>query len=180
MKVGYGCVNAVGESFHPQRETLEVAGCDDIHNEDQTCPTGSTRLTLNKILAKLADGDTLVVTRLDRIADSLEDLHGVLTHLSTNNIDFKCVQQSGLNLSRRSAKVTLAVVAALAEFERDLLVRKRSGGSRRTLTEGIKRRLAPVDSSAVRALKAQGFGPAAIAKHLGIGRSSVYRALAKG
>lgn len=177
MLVGYGCVTSVGESFHPQRETLEAAGCKDIHNEDQTCPTtGSTRLTLRKVLNRLAEGDTLVVTRLDRIAESIQDLHHVLTHLSTNSIGFRCVQQSGVNISRKSAKITLGVVAALAEFERDLLARK-PGRSMRHSEGRVKPRLAPVDVKAVRALREKGFGPAAIAKHLGIGRSSVYRAL---
>jgi DNA invertase Pin-like site-specific DNA recombinase len=121
-----------------------------------------------------------VVTRLDRLARSAGDLHNIVNRLTTKQVGFQCLQQAGMDTTSSTGRLLLGVLASIAEFEADIRRERQREGIDRAKAAGIyKGRKPTVDVAAVRTLKEQGVGGAEIAKRLGIGRASVYRALGK-
>lgn len=125
------------------------------------------------------EGDTLVVTRLDRLARSVGDLHRIIEKLADKNVTFRCLSQSGVDTDSSTGRLMLAILGAVATFENDIrLERQREGIEKAKLRGAYKGRPASIDPEKVKALHQEGMGPAAIARELNIGRASVYRALA--
>ena len=118
------------------------------------------------------------MTRLDRLARSAADLHTIVARLSAKGVAFRCLQQPGMDTDTSTGKLLLGVLASIAEFETDIRKERQREGIDRAKIAGVyKGRKPSVDVAAVRTLKDQGVGPSEIAKRMGIGRASVYRAL---
>jgi DNA invertase Pin-like site-specific DNA recombinase len=94
-------------------------------------------------------------------------------------VDFRCLQQSGMDTSTSTGKLLLGVLASIAEFEADIRKERQREGIDRAKADGVyKGRKATIDTVSVRSLRSQGISPTEIAKQLKIGRASVYRVLA--
>jgi DNA invertase Pin-like site-specific DNA recombinase len=179
MLIGYARVSSAGQSLEAQLEALQAAGCEKIYSEKRSGKTAADRTELAKALDQIRQGDTLVVTRLDRLARSVTDLHRIMEQLATEGVSFRCLQQGGVDTSTSTGKLTLAILGAVAEFENDIRRERQRDGIERAKAKGVYRGRQPsIDPERVKALKAGGLGASAIAKELGIGRASVYRALA--
>jgi DNA invertase Pin-like site-specific DNA recombinase len=178
MLVGYARVSSVGQSLDVQLAALNDAGCEKVFAEKQSGTTTGKRDELRDALEFVREGDTLVVTRLDRLARSASDLHTIVSQLSRKGVSFRCLQQSGVDTSTSTGKLLLGMLAAIAEFETDIRKDRQREGIERAKAAGVyKGRKPSVDATAVRELREQGVAPTSIAKQLGIGRASVYRAL---
>jgi DNA invertase Pin-like site-specific DNA recombinase len=178
MLVGYARVSSVGQSLDVQLAALTEAGCEKVFAEKQSGTTTGKREELRDALDFVRHGDTLVVTRLDRLARSASDLHSIVSQLSRKSISFRCLQQSGVDTSTSTGKLLLGMLAAIAEFETDIRKERQREGIERAKAAGIyKGRKPSVDVATVRQLREQGVSPTLIAKQLRIGRASVYRAL---
>jgi DNA invertase Pin-like site-specific DNA recombinase len=178
MLVGYARVSSVGQSLDVQLAALAKAGCEKVFAEKQSGTTTGKREELRDALDFVREGDTLVVTRLDRLARSASDLHTIVSQLSRKGVSFRCLQQSGVDTSTSTGKLLLGMLAAIAEFETDIRKERQREGIERAKAAGVyKGRKPSVDAAAVRQLHEQGVSPTVIAKQLGIGRASVYRAL---
>jgi len=178
MLVGYARVSSVGQSLDVQLASLNDAGCEKVFAEKQSGTTTGQRDELREALEFVREGDTLVVTRLDRLARSASDLHTIVSQLSRKGVSFRCLQQSGVDTSTSTGKLLLGMLAAIAEFETDIRKERQREGIERAKAAGVyKGRKPSVDTSTVRQLHQQGVSPTLIAKQLGIGRASVYRAL---
>ncbi|WP_260597526.1 recombinase family protein [Sphingomonas endolithica] len=178
MLVGYARVSSVGQSLEVQLDALKDAGCEKVFSEKRTGTTTAGRDELAEALTFVRDGDTLLVTRLDRLARSAADLHTIVNRLSERGVGFRCLQQSGMDTTTSTGKLLLGVLASIAEFEADIRRERQREGIDRAKAAGIyKGRKPSVDAAAVRSLRDQGLGGSEIAKRLGIGRASVYRAL---
>lgn len=179
MDVGYARVSSSGQSLDVQLAALNEAGCEKVFAEKQSGTSTGKREKLQEALEFVREGDSLVVTRLDRLARSAVDLHNIVSQLARKGVSFKCLQQSGVDTSTSTGKLLLGMLAAIAEFETDIRKERQREGIERAKAAGVyKGRKPSVDASAVEALKAQGLGGTEIAKRLGIGRASVYRVLA--
>ena len=118
--------------------------------------------------------------RLDRLARSSVDLHNIIAKLSAKGVDFRCLQQSGIDTASGTGKLVLAILGAVAEFETDIRRERQREGIERAKAKGVyKGRKAMIDNDAILAMKADGVRPVDIARKLGVARASVYRALAK-
>nr|WP_166175717.1 recombinase family protein [Altererythrobacter segetis] len=178
MLVGYARVSSVGQSLEVQLEALNAAGCEKVFAEKRSGTTTAGRSELADALSFVREGDVLVVTRLDRLARSANDLHSVVKKLTDKGVAFQCIQQSSIETSTSTGKLLLGVLASIAEFEADIRRERQREGIDRAKAAGIyKGRKPSVDVAAVRALREQGLGGSEIANQLGIGRASVYRAL---
>ncbi|MEG3086838.1 recombinase family protein [Sphingomonas sp. PB4P5] len=176
MLVGYGRVSSAGQSLEVQLDALTAAGCEKVFSEKRSGTTVSGRDELAEALDFVRQGDTLVVTRLDRLARSAADLHAIVARLSTKGVGFRCLQQGGMDTDTSTGKLLLGVLASIAEFETDIRKERQREGIERAKLAGVyKGRKPSVDADAVRSLRSQGLGPSEIAKQLGIGRASVYR-----
>ncbi len=137
------------------------------------------RQELATLLQFLREGDTLVVTRIDRLARSLRDLQNIVHDLRQRGVTLKATEQP-IDTSTAAGKCFLDMLGVFAEFETNLRRERQMEGIARAKANGIyagKGRPASIDAISVREMRAQGLGPTAIAKALGIGRASVYRVL---
>lgn len=178
MLIGYARVSSAGQSLETQLEALQSAGCEKIFAEKRSGRIASDRPELAKALYAMRKGDTLVVTRLDRLARSVSDLHRTIEELIQEGVGFRCLQQGGVDTSSSTGKLTLSILGAVAEFENDIRRERQRDGIERAKKRGVyKGRKRSINVNRVHQLKASGVGPAAIAREMGISRASVYRAL---
>lgn len=178
MLVGYARVSSVGQSLDVQLDALKDAGCEKIFAEKRSGTTMQGRTELSDALSFVREGDVLVVTRLDRLARSAGDLHALIKQLTDMGCGFDCLQQPGMCTTSSTGKLMLGVLASIAEFEADIRKERQREGIERAKSAGVyKGRKPTIDVTQVRSLRDQGMGGTQIAKHMGIARASVYRAL---
>ena len=103
-----------------QIENLKNAGCEKLFAEKQSGTSASDRMALQEALEWLREGDTLVVTRLDRLARSGKDLHNIIDQLSTKKVGFQCLQQGAVDTTTSMGKLVLGILGAVAEYETDI------------------------------------------------------------
>ena len=178
--IGYARVSSSGQSLEVQQEQLTAAGCEKVFAEKKSGTTTKGRQALEDAIEFCREGDTFVVTRLDRFARSAQDLHNTVARLTDKGVAFRCLQQSGMDTSTSHGKLFLTILAGVAEFEADLRRERQAEGIAKTKEahpERYRGRRPTVDKEAIRALAAQGMGATAIAKQLGYGRRTIYRAL---
>ena len=176
--IGYARVSSAGQSLDIQREHLLAAGCEKVFEEKRSGTSTEGREQLSQTLDYVRDGDVLVVTRLDRLARSMIDLRGIVDRLTGKQVGFRALQQGAIDTTRSDGRLMLNILASFAEFETDIRKERQLDGIAKAKAEGkYTGRKPSVPSDEVRKLHSDGVGPAEIARRLGIGRASVYRAL---
>ncbi|QBX37251.1 recombinase family protein [Brevundimonas sp. S30B] len=177
--IGYARVSSTGQSLEVQRDQLLAAGCTRLFEEKRSGGSQDGREQLALALDYVRDGDTLVVTRLDRLARSITDLRQIIDRLTAKQVAFRALQQGDVDTSTSNGRLMLNLLGAFAEFETDLRRERQKEGILKAKAKGVYRGRKPsVPVEAIKALKAEGVAPTEIAKRLKIGRASVYRALA--
>lgn len=180
MDIGYARVSSTGQSLEVQQDQLSAAGCEKVFAEKRSGTSMTGRQALEDAIEFAREGDTLIVTRLDRLARSGSDLQNIVTRLNAKGVGFRCLQQGAVDTTTGMGKLVLGILGAVAEFEADIRKERQLEGIAKAKEAGVyKGRKPTVNVEAVKALKVAGKGPAEIAKELGIGRASVYRALEK-
>ncbi len=173
--VGYARVSSAGQSLEVQQEQLAAAGCMKVFAEKRSGTTTEGREQLDLALSYVREGDVFVVTRLDRLARSLVDLRRTVDALTAKGVGFRCIQQT-IDTTSSEGRLMLNILASFAEFETDIRKERQRDGIEKAKEAGKYRgRPASIDTSKIAALEAEGWGPAEIARRLGIGRASVYR-----
>jgi putative DNA-invertase from lambdoid prophage Rac len=94
------------------------------------------RKGFSKLLNKLEDGDVLVVTKLDRLGRNAMDVRATVEHLEASGVRVHCLALGGVDLTSPAGKMTMQVINAVAEFERDLLIERTYAGIKRAKAEG--------------------------------------------
>lgn len=174
MIVGYARVSTTGQSLDVQMDELTAHGCERIF-QDQASGTSRARAGLVEMIQFVREGDTIVVSRLDRFARSLTNLFQLLDELSRKGVAFQCIHQS-IDTSSSTGKLTLAILGAVAEFENDIRRERQRAGIAKAKANGVyKGRRASIDVARVKEFVAQGMTASAIAQELGCHRQSVYR-----
>ncbi|MGJ8481713.1 recombinase family protein [Sphingobium yanoikuyae] len=179
MLVGYARVSSNSQSLDLQEEALTAAGCEKIFAEKMSGRSTTDRDQLALALDFVREGDTLVVTRLDRLARSVGDLHQIIEKLTAKGVAFRCLNQSGVDTDTSMGRLLIGVLSAVAAFEADIRHERQMEGVAKAKAAGkYKGRPPSIDPAKIKELKDAGMGAAAIARKMGIGRASVYRALA--
>jgi DNA invertase Pin-like site-specific DNA recombinase len=175
---GYARVSTLDQDLAIQEEALRAAGCQVIRAEKRSGGTREGRTELRLLLDFLHPGDTLVVTRIDRLARSVRDLQDIVQELKGKGIALKATEQP-VDTGTAAGKAFLAMLGVFAEFETNLRRERQLEGIRAAKAKGVyKGRKPSIDRAEVRRLReVEGLGPSAIARRLGIGRASVYRVL---
>ncbi|WP_126421186.1 recombinase family protein [Asticcacaulis excentricus] len=178
LTVGYARVSSSGQSLEVQEEQLRAAGCTELFAEKKSGTTTDGREQLEAALKFVRKGDIFVVTRLDRLARSITDLRQIIDRLTEKQVDFRCLQQSGLDTTKAEGRLMLNILASFAEFETELRKERQREGIDKAKAAGVyKGRPKTIDAEQVKALRDAGVGGTEIAKRLGIARASVYRML---
>jgi DNA invertase Pin-like site-specific DNA recombinase len=175
--IGYARVSTTDQDLSIQETALKAAGCQVIRAEKRSGATTEGRAELRTVLDFLRRGDVLMVTRIDRLARSIGDLQDIVRDVKARGAVLKATEQP-IDTSTAAGKCFLDMLGVFAEFETNLRRERQLEGIAKAKAMGVyKGRPASIDADQVRKLKAQGVGPAEIARSLGIGRASVYRVL---
>ncbi len=178
--VGYARVSSSGQSLEVQVDQLKQAGCEKIFAEKRSGTTTDGREQLDLALSYVRDGDVFIVTRLDRLARSIVDLRKTIDHLTVKEVGFRCLQQGAIDTTTSEGRLMLNILASFAEFETEIRKERQRDGIAKAKAAGAYRGRPPtIDGGKIAELHLAGHGASAIAKTLGVGRASVYRALQK-
>lgn len=175
---GYARVSTLNQDLTAQRQALRAAGCRVIRAETASGSRRDGRTELQALLDFVQPGDSLVVTRIDRLARSVRDLQDMVHELKGRGVALRATEQP-VDTSTAAGKAFLDMLGVFAEFETNLRRERQLEGIALAKARGAYRGRKPsIDTTEVRRLRDQdGLGPTAIARRLGIGRASVYRAL---
>tara|TARA_R110002124_G_scaffold144122_16_gene309116 strand:- start:7548 stop:8108 length:561 start_codon:yes stop_codon:yes gene_type:complete len=174
---GYARVSSTDQSLEVQHAALKAAGCTVVRSEKKSGTTTEGRTELQTLIDFAHAGDTILVTRIDRLARSIADLAGIVRSLEVKGVALKATEQP-IDTSSAAGRAFLQMLGVFAEFETAIRRERQMEGISKAKEAGVyKGRPPSISASKVAALKAEGLGASAIAKQLGIGRASVYRAL---
>jgi DNA invertase Pin-like site-specific DNA recombinase len=180
MLVGYARTSTADQiaGFETQRRELEKLGCEEIFSEQVS--SVAQRDELDNALKFVRKGDTLVVTKLDRLARSTQHLLKIVDSLEEKGVGLRILDFAGTEVDTQSAsgKLMLTMFAAMAQFEREMMLERQRLGIAKAKGDGKYKGRAPVPDDKVEqvlTLKAQGVKPPEIAKQVSLGRSTVYR-----
>lgn len=176
MLIGYARV-----STHDQETTLQVDALKRYGVRKVFWEKGSgvgPRPELQRALATLQAGDTLVVWKLDRIARSMREVMRVMDHLKQHSCNFKSLTEP-IDTGHSFGELALQMIAAFAQFERSLIRERSMAGQvaamRRGVVFGRERALGPEDESLVAMMVAAGCTRTSVAAHFGVSRATVWR-----
>ncbi|SUY28978.1 Putative DNA-invertase from lambdoid prophage Rac [Burkholderia oklahomensis] len=168
-------IRAAGFNIDPRRVVAE-------------CVSGSIaakqRAGFTKLLDRLEDGDVLIVTKLDRLGRNAMDVRATVEELAAVGVRVHCLALGGADLTSAAGKMTMMVLIAVAEFERDLLLERTAAGLARARETGkvLGRPKALSDKQEALALArlAEGQPVAAVARELNTSRQTIMRLRARG
>ncbi|TRA85478.1 recombinase family protein [Rhizobium rhizogenes] len=175
MKIGYARVSSTGQNETAQVDILNRHGVGAVFIDKASGTTREGRTKLAEAIRFARKGDTLVVTRLDRLARSVPDLHAISQELQAKGVDLIATEQN-IDTTTPTGRLMFNMLGAIAEFETDLRKERQLEGIAKAKEEGrYKGRPVTVDGDAIRAALAAGDKPMAIAKRFNVARSTVYR-----
>jgi DNA invertase Pin-like site-specific DNA recombinase len=176
---GYARVSTTDQDLTLQEQALGNAGCEIVRSEKASGSSRNGRIELATLLQFVRSGDTLVVTRIDRLARSLGDLLDIVRDLNARGVRLRATEQP-FDTGDIYGEMLMALLGVFADFENKLRRERQMEGIVRAKAQGVyKGRLRSLDRNAILTLRAQGVGATAIARHLGVARASVYRVLAE-
>ena len=137
MIIGYARVSTDGQTLDSQQAALRNAGSERVFAE-KISGTVTDRKALAKAIAALGEGDVLLVTRLDRLARSTRDLLNVLASVSEKGAGFRSLADAMIDTTSPHGKLIIAVLGALAEFERSMILARTADGRARAQARGVQ------------------------------------------
>jgi DNA invertase Pin-like site-specific DNA recombinase len=137
MIVGYARVSTDGQTLDAQQAALREAGCERVYSE-KISGAVTDRPALAKAIGGLGNGDTLIVTKLDRLARSTRDLLNTLAAVGDAGATFRSLGDSWADTTTAHGRLMLTVLGGLAEFERHLILVRTSEGRTRAQQRGVK------------------------------------------
>lgn len=177
--IGYARVSTEGQELTAQLDQLQGEGTDKIFQE-KASGVKQDRPQLAAMIEYVREGDIVVICKLDRIARSTKHLLEIVEILEAKKVSFK-VLNINLDTSTPAGKLMLSMLAAIGQFEREMMLERQREGIRIAKNAGAykgRKPTARVQSAKVMGLLAQGKTKQAIADEIGIGVASVYRILA--
>lgn len=179
MLVGYARTSTLDQKygFQSQIDELKKIGCEKIFKEQVS--SVDKRDELENGLEFVRQGDTFVVTKLDRLARNVTHLLEITKILEDKDVNLRILNM-GIDTSTATGKMMLTMLGAVAEFERSMLLERQREGIKRAQLAGKYKGRAPTarsQSDKINELKSQGIGASEIARTLNISRTSVYRVL---
>jgi DNA invertase Pin-like site-specific DNA recombinase len=176
--VGYARVSSLGQNLTVQLEKL--AGCDKVFQEKRS-GVDAGRPALKACLEYLRESDTLLVTKLDRLARSTSDLYRIVSELNTKGVSFRVLDDPSIDTSARTGKLVMGILALIAEFENDIRRERQQDGINRAKAAGVRFGPKPILTAPViervRTLRADGATVPEIMRRTKLSKASVYRAL---
>lgn len=181
MKYGYARVSSKAQDYTAQVEALKDAGCERIFSEKASGKSTNGRPEFAKLLKALLPGDTIVVTKLDRLARSSRDLHNILYQLKELSCGFVSLGESWCDTTTDVGRLMLTIMGGIAEFERGLIRQRTDEGIERAKRQGKKfgrpERLDDGQKRKIAEFYAAGKTMPELAEEYGVGIGTIHRAL---
>jgi DNA invertase Pin-like site-specific DNA recombinase len=181
MIIGYARVSTNGQDLALQRQALNAAGCEKIYEEKKS-GARRDRPELDRLRRRIAPGDIIVVTRLDRLARSALDLLHIIDAIGKAGGQFRSLADRWCDTTTPHGKLILTVLAGLTEFERELIMARTKAGIERARAIGIPfgrpRKLTDRQKALIVERRRQGESVRDIARTFDVSEPSIYRILA--
>jgi DNA invertase Pin-like site-specific DNA recombinase len=183
MKIGYARTSTVEQDagLEAQLRDLKAAGVDRVFSEQISSVDVERREQFAAALDFVRDGDTLAVTKLDRLARSVRHLHEIVEQLKRKGVALQ-ILNLGIDTNTPTGKLMLTMLGGIAEFEREIMLERQKEGVAKAKRDGKymgRKPTVQLQGDKIRELNAQGKSAIEIAAELGIHRSNVYRVLNK-
>ena len=177
-RIGYARISTADQNLDGQIAALKKAECIMIHTETGDGATVAGRPELGIILDFIHPGETLVVTRIDRLACSMRDLQTIVATLNDKGAHLAATEQP-VDTSTAAGRAFFDMLGVFAEFETNLRRERQTEGVAATKQRGAYRGRPPrIDMEAIKHRLATGLSPTQIARELGVSRGTVYKAKA--
>ena len=158
----------------------KLAGCDKVFKEKRS-GVDAGRPELKRCLEYLREGDTLLVTKIDRLARSTSDLYRIVSLLAEKGVAFKVLDDPSIDTTSRTGKLVMGLLALIAEFENDIRRERQMDGIAKAHERGVrfgrKPLLLPDKVREIRNLRKAGRTVPEIMRQTSLSKASVYRAL---
>jgi DNA invertase Pin-like site-specific DNA recombinase len=181
MRYGYARVSSGTQDYAAQVDALKAAGCERIFSEKASGKSTNGRPEFAKLMRALVPGDTVVVTKLDRLARSSRDLHNIVGDLAERSCGFVSLGDTWCDTTTDAGRLMLAIMGGIAEFERGLIRKRCDDGIARAKAKGTKfGRPSALDAGQRRKIAeryAAGETMAALAIEYECGEATIWRAL---
>lgn len=175
-KIGYARTSTTDQNLDAQMTALKAAGCSMVRTEQKSGASLDGRPELKTILDFIHPGETLVVTRIDRLARSLNDLQTIVARLKEKGAHLAATEQP-VDTSTAAGKAFFDMLGVFAEFETNLRRERQAEGIAAAKQRGVYRGRPPkINMAEIREKLASGVSPTDIARELGISRGTVYKA----
>ncbi|AWK85163.1 recombinase family protein [Azospirillum thermophilum] len=181
MLLGYARTSTLDQQagLEAQHRELAAAGVEKLFSEQVSSVDVARREALESALDYLRDGDTLIVTKLDRLARSVAHLLQIVDRIEAKGASLR-IMAMNLDTSTPTGKLMLTMLGAIGQFEREVMLERQREGIAKAKAEGKYRGRKPTareKGDEVRKLHAEGRTPKQIVEKLGISRASVFRLL---
>jgi len=179
--VGYARVSTGQQDYQTQLDRLKAAGATKVFSEKRSGLDGG-RQQLAECMRYVREGDTLIVTKLDRLARSTADLYRIVTELADKGVGFKVLDDAAVDTTTRTGKLVMGILALIAEFETEIRRERqmegiakakaegRMGGRPKLVTDEVK--------NSIRTLRKDGVSIRKIAAEIGFSKATVQKVLA--
>lgn len=179
MLIGYARTSTLEQAagLEAQVRDLERLGCEKIYKEQAS--SAGPREILQAAVEFAREGDTLVVTKLDRLARSVKHMWEVLDRLRSKSVAIR-IENLGIDTGTPTGKLMLNILGGVAEFEREMMLERQREGIAKAKAEGRYKGRVPTArnrATEVEELRATGLSMDGIARQIGIGKGSVVRIL---
>jgi len=180
--IGYARTSTTDQKagLESQLRDLNAAGCSKVFCEERSS-VSTSRPELERALEFIREGDTLIVTRLDRLARSVADLVSIMGTLQRKNVALRILTMN-LDTSTPTGKLMVNLLGSIAEFERELMLERQREGIAKAKAEGKYQGRQPTarkKTDEVLKLRKEGRSANDIAQTLKISRASVFRIVAE-
>ena len=179
--IGYARVSSIGQSLAIQLDRLSEYGCGKIYKEKRSGTTAD-RPELKAVLDYVRDGDTLVITKLDRLARSTFHLTQIAEGLKQKGVELVVTDQN-IDTSTPTGKLLFNMLASIAEFETEIRKERQLEGIAKAKSKGVKfgakPKLTDGEVEEMRQKRSKGVLIKILMKEYGLSKASVYRLLQK-
>ena len=177
--VGYARVSSIGQNLEVQQEKLAAYGCDKVY-EEKVSGTTANRIQLQAVLDYVRSGDTLVITKLDRLARSTFHLTQIADRLQTSGVELVVLDQN-IDTSTPTGRLTFQILSVIAEFETEIRKERQIEGIAKAQANGVqfgrRAKITPLQIVELRNKRAEGLLIKELMSEFGLSKASVYRYL---
>ena len=176
--IGYARVSTEGQQLTGQVEALKAAGCSAIYRE-RVSGVKQDRPQLSRLLAAIRHGDHVIVTKLDRLGRSTRELLNLIDRIGKAGATFRSLGDPLWDTSSAQGRLLSTLLAAIAEFERELIRERTGEGRKRAMANGVKfgrkPKLSPYQKAEALKRRAKGETLASIARSYAVDISTISR-----